>query len=260
MLNFRNINIVVLLGLILVIALKMHWVFYLILFLVHTGLVVYGSAIISSNFFVKTLCAAPNTDKKVISITFDDGIEPTITPQVLAILKKYTCPATFFCIGHKLENELAQQILQQMKAEGHLIGGHSYSHSNFFDFYGAKRVEEELKQTEKLIEKAINQRPKLFRPPYGVTNPPIAKAIKKLDYYTIGWSVRSLDTVIKDEQQLMARVTKQLKGGDILLLHDHHEHILTFLPLFLEYVLNNGYEVVSLEKLLGISAYTEMKN
>jgi peptidoglycan/xylan/chitin deacetylase (PgdA/CDA1 family) len=114
---------------------------------------------------------------------------------------------------------------------------------------------EELKKTDHAIEKAICKKPRFFRPPYGVTNPNLAKAIKKGGYITMGWSVRSFDTITKDETKLFERVTQNLKGGDVILLHDYCDSTIRMLPRLLKHIEQIGLKVVRLDVLLNEEAY-----
>ena len=93
-----------------------------------------------------------------------------------------------------------------------------YKNSYFFDFFGTKKVIEELEKTNRLIKNISGKDCQIFRPPYGVTNPNIAKAAKILNLQVVGWSVRSLDTV-KNKKQVLKRLEK-VKPGDIVLFHD----------------------------------------
>ena len=232
------------------------WWVYLAIFLVAFTIAYFGTTQIASNFHMPTFCSVPNHPKKEIAITFDDGItNPAQSQKVLAVLKKYQAPATFFCIGKNMESDTQKAVVQQMDQEGHIIANHSYSHSNFFDFFSVQRVKEEVQQTDQLIEKIIGKQPLFFRPPYGITTPRIAKAVRQTPHKTIGWSIRSLDTVIKDEKLLFDRVTKRLKNGAVLLFHDHLEHTPDFLNLFLEYVLKEGYTVVGVDELFQLKPY-----
>ena len=96
---------------------------------------------------------------------------------------------------------------------------------------------EEIAKCDETILKFGNIKTNLYRPPFGVTNPNIAKAIKKTQKQSIGWNVRSLDTVINDEKKIYQKVTKNLKKGSIILLHDTSDktyNVLVDLLLFLE--------------------------
>src|SRR5258708_26527458 len=98
-------------------------------------------------------------------------------------------------------------------------------------------------------------KPALFRPPYGVTNPNLKRAIKKGKYITIGWSIRSLDTAIKDKKKLLSRIGGHVKPGDIILLHDSMEHTANILPELIETILKKGFQIKGLDEMLNIHAY-----
>jgi len=219
---------------------------------IYIGFIIYGSATIQSNFFTKTLCSA-NTNEKVIAITFDDGPNIGHTPQILSTLKEYHAKATFFVIGKNIKGN--ETILKQIYTDGHTIGSHSFSHSFFIDFKSTAGFKEELNNTANEIYGVIKKRPSLFRPPYGVTTPNLAKASKLLNYQIIGWSIRSLDTTNDTEEIIKKRVLKQLKPGAIILFHDTSAKTNTVLKQTLNFAKENGFKVAGIEELLKIKAY-----
>jgi peptidoglycan/xylan/chitin deacetylase (PgdA/CDA1 family) len=83
----------------------------------------------------------------------------------------------------------------------------------------------------------------------------LASAIKKTRMINVGWSVRSFDTVIKDKNKLLERVTKKLKGGDIILFHDRCKQTIEILPELLAFITKSGLKVESLDKVIGEKAY-----
>ena len=97
--------------------------------------------------------------------------------------------------------------------------------------------------------------PKLFRPPYGVTNPNVKKAIINGGYTPVGWSVRSMDTVIKDENKLLKKINTAIKPGAVFLFHDTSKTTVGVLPKFMQEVKKRGYHIVPLDKLLALTAY-----
>lgn len=218
------------------------------LFLAH---LVYCSANICSQVYLKTLCKA-KTNKKQIAITFDDGPDSKITPEVLNILDDFNAKATFFCIGKNVEKN--KELLKLIDKNGHLIGNHTWSHDRWFDLFSATKMKADIEKTNGLIFETINKKIKLFRPPYGVTNPSLRKATKGFSFHNIGWSIRSLDTV-NSAEKTFERIKKKLSSGDIILFHDNREHILEILKLFLEYAKNESYEIVRIDELLNIKAY-----
>ncbi len=226
-------------------------IFFIIISLLFLVYLVSCSANICSQAYIKTLCKA-DTNQKKIAITFDDGPDPKITPQVLSILDKYNAKATFFCIGNHIEKNI--ELLKEIDKKGHLIGNHTWSHNRWFDLFSSKKMQADIEKTNGLIFETINKKAKLFRPPYGVTNPALKRALKKLDFQTVGWSIRSFDTV-KSTEKTLKRIKKGLTTGDIILFHDNREHIVDILDSFLEYAKSENYEIVALDKLLNIKAY-----
>lgn len=227
------------------------WIFVLLLF-VYVSLLVWGSINIAASFYMPVTCRV-RTSEKVVALTFDDGPEAVFTPQVLDILLAHKVPAAFFCIGENIA--VQEALLQRIHAEGHLIGNHSYSHHFWFDLFGAGRMLEELRRTDTLVEKAIGARPHFFRPPYGVTNPNLRNAVVKGGYFPLGWSIRSLDTVAKKEDELLHRITSHLQPGSIILLHDSAEITVKILPALIEQIYRNGYTIARVDKMLNIPAY-----
>ena len=184
-----------------------------------------GAYFIGLNFHLNSVNSL-NTNEKKVLLTFDDGPHAN-TVKVLEILKKHDVKALFFVIGKNIPGN--EVILKQVVADGHQIGNHSFSHHNFIDLWSTKKVTDDFKSCQQLIEQYQPQA-NLFRPPYGVTNPNIAKALKQLNLKSIGWDVRSYDTSIKDVEKIKQRVLSQLKPGAIILLHDR----LDFMPELLE--------------------------
>jgi peptidoglycan/xylan/chitin deacetylase (PgdA/CDA1 family) len=156
----------------------------------------------------------------------------------LEVLKKHNIKALFFIIGKNIQGN--ESILNQIVAEGHQIGNHSYSHHNFIDLWSTKKVTNDFATCQKLIEQYQSQS-KLFRPPYGVTNPNIARAVKTLGLQSIGWNVRSYDTSIKDVEKIKQRVLSQLKPGAIILLHDRLDFMPELVEVLIPAIKEKGY-------------------
>ncbi|HTG55973.1 MAG TPA: polysaccharide deacetylase family protein, partial [Niabella sp.] len=96
-----------------------------------------------------------------------------------------------------------------------------------------------------------------FRPPYGVTNPNLKKAVERMGYTAIGWNVRSMDTVAKDDQALLNKLKQSLKPGAIFLFHDTMFITVKVLRDFIIYAQQQGYEITSLDKLLNLQPYAD---
>ena len=216
------------------------WGYYLTLGLLFVGLLSWGVFDIRLGYFVPTLCRLKNKQKRQVVLTFDDG--PTeLTPLFLDLLNRYEVKAIFFCIGRQIAQY--PQIVQRIKDEGHLIGNHTYSHIPQNCFASTAVMTQEIQQTDALLAQLGIVTP-YFRPPYGVTNPHIAKAAKRMGKIVVGWDIRSLDTVIKDETRLWSRVVSKLTQGNIILMHDTSERTLHVLEQLLKYLKANDYQVV----------------
>lgn len=220
--------------------------------LAYIALLAWGSADVSSGFYIKTLCRG-KMDQKTLALTFDDGPDSRTTPALLEVLEKEDVKAAFFIIGRKAEENCS--LLRRIDSEGHLIGAHSYSHSNLFDLFSRKRMLGEMNRTEEIISDCIGRKIRMFRPPFGVTNPALSDAIKQKGYHVIGWSLRSRDTVISDEEKLLARLKAHIKPGDVILLHDSPDHTASVTAKFIKYAKEQGYTFERPDILLGIEAY-----
>jgi peptidoglycan/xylan/chitin deacetylase (PgdA/CDA1 family) len=256
MLTFRNTTIFFIV--LLVALIGYHWqhdlpfFIYPVVLLIWSLLLFRGSYYVGSQFYIKTICAAV-TRQKVIAISFDDGPAPDYTPQVLQVLQEHQVPAAFFCIGKRVLEHPG--LFKQVHEQGHIIGNHSYSHATWFDLYSSTKMYADLQQMDAAMQEVLGLKPLLFRPPYGVTNPNLAKAIRKGGYIPVGWNVRSLDTVIKDNDKLLQRVVKGVRPGAVILFHDTSKATLDMLPAFIAHVRSAGYDIVRLDKMLNLSAY-----
>jgi peptidoglycan/xylan/chitin deacetylase (PgdA/CDA1 family) len=236
----------------------LHWFFLITLWWlivpcsIYLTFIIYGSSVIQANFFAPVYCSA-QTAEKIIALSFDDGPNAIYTPQVLALLAQYNATATFFVIGKHIHGN--ESLLKQIHTDGHSIGNHSYSHAFFIDFKNVQGFKDELNQTAELVFNVIGKKMKLFRPPYGVTTPNLAKATKLLDYRLIGWNIRSLDTTKDTVEVITQRVQTQIQSGAIILLHDTSHKTVQVLERTLSYAQQQGYKIVSIEQLLNLNPY-----
>lgn len=223
-------------------------IYYVSFFVLWFVMVLYGSFFIRSNYHLKAISSV-KTDERVVSITFDDG--PTVhTNAVLDILKKGGHKASFFCIGQRIQENplMAERIVK----EGHSIENHTYSHSKHISFASTKKLIEEIEKTDEIIKRQTGVKPQFFRPPYGVTNPNFMRAIRQSKHVVIGWNIRSLDTVIESEDKILKRITKLVKNGSIILLHDTSEKSIIVLERLLQYLNDNNYRSVTVDELFKL--------
>jgi peptidoglycan/xylan/chitin deacetylase (PgdA/CDA1 family) len=218
---------------------------------IYSLFLVVGSIKISYNFYFKSYCKGV-TAEKVIALTYDDGPNEQVTGKLLEILENYHAPAAFFCIGKHLNS--GGSLIRETANRGHLIGNHSYSHHRWFDLFTSKKMTAEIMATNKEIERKTGKTPLLFRPPYGVTNPMLKKAVDATGMISIGWSLRSFDTV-KSETAVLKKLKARTRPGDVILMHDSDPKVVGITKEYLEWLMDNDYKVVSLTDLFNINAY-----
>ncbi len=253
MLKFGRVNSLFFVLVLVIFTFGFPKLLYFLIFLSWLVVTIIGSFDMRWNYHLNALHSNSKIKKKQIAITFDDGPNSQFTPQILTILRKYNAKATFFCIGKHIEKH--PELFNKIANEGHIIGNHSYSHSNNFGFFSSKKIIKEINMTNKLIFNFLNVNCNLFRPPFGVTNPAIKNAIKHTKHIVIGWNVRSLDTKIKEPKEILKRITKNLKSGDVILLHDTNKRTVVVLEQLLLFLQKHHFETITVDELFEIEAY-----
>lgn len=188
-------------------------------------------------------------DKK-IALTFDDGPHPRYTKKILSILEKYNIKATFFVIGVNIENYPDE--LKRIYAAGHEIGNHSYDHHSTL---GLEREElnKEIEICEELIYNNTGMKPTLFRPPQGKFNEKLTEITAKKGYSIILWSIDTRDWEHASPNNIAQTVTKNIDGGDIILMHDYISGKNTTcdaLEIIIPALQAKGYKFVTVSELL----------
>jgi peptidoglycan/xylan/chitin deacetylase (PgdA/CDA1 family) len=176
----------------------------------------------------------PGTDKKIF-LTFDDGPVPEVTPEVLRILSAYNAKATFFMVGDNIRKY--PQVFEQVVAEGHATGNHTFHHLNGWKTAPAAYAEDVMRFRQYTATK-------LFRPPYGRFTPSQYMILKK-EFLFVLWSLLTWDFSknVTPEQCLTAAVSNS-RSGEIVVFHDSlkaKENVLFALPRYLEYFSGLGY-------------------
>ena len=195
------------------------------------------------------------SDKPQVSLTFDDGPDPEITPRLLDMLAEHEARATFFVIGRQLEKSLA--IGKRMLDEGHELGNHSWQHSRLQNFYSTAGHGVQIDRCSQLIKSLTgDEHDPLYRPPVGLKSPAMARAAHKRKLTAVAWSIHSRDTIIRDAKAIARNVLSRIRPGDIVLLHDGHDldnrHrpiIHEIVPLLLQGLRERGLQSVPVSEL-----------
>ena len=179
-------------------------------------------------------------DRKNLYLTFDDGPDPEITPQVLQILKKYRVPAVFFLLGEKLEYH--KNNLTQINFQGHKIGNHGYSHDPLI-LKTRKVLHDSIQETDRMIQREFKQKPAFFRPPYGIWEPTLKQQLKNSRKQMVLWSLMAFDFKWNADK-VLSYLSKSVSGGDIIVFHDSPQSRYTtpkILPDFIKICQSRGF-------------------
>ena len=184
-------------------------------------------------------------NQKVVALTFDDGPNPATTNQALDTLSKYGIKATFFVLGKNVSGN--EEILKRMKADGHVIGNHSWSHP-VLSKLSLDEAKKQITDTEDALTKVLGSSSKLMRPPYGAITDDIRNS---LDLNFIMWDVDSLDWKSKNEAAILTEIQRQARNGSIILMHDIHAETVNALPKIIDYLKEQGYHFVTVPEMLN---------
>lgn len=153
-----------------------------------------------------------------VGLTIDDGPDPAVTPAVLDLLDAAGARATFFCIAARAERhpDLCREIVRR----GHSVQNHSHRHSHTFSLLGRAALRREIEAAQRIFADVTGEVPRFFRAPAGLRNPFLAPVLHHLGLRLVSWTRRGFDTQRSAPAGVLARLTRNLRAGDILLLHD----------------------------------------
>jgi peptidoglycan-N-acetylglucosamine deacetylase len=184
------------------------------------------------------------TEEKVLYLTFDDGPIPEVTPWVLDTLRDYNAKASFFCVGENIMKY--PDIFQKVKAEGHAIGNHTYSHLSGWDT-------DNLEYFHNVRHCARLTKSPLFRPPYGRLTPKQTQFLTR-HYNIVMWDVLSGDFDLNiTKEECLRNVVSSARRGSIVVFHDSlkaAERMKYALPKVLEHYAAKGYRFESLNTMI----------
>ena len=183
-----------------------------------------------------------NKNKKYISFTFDDGPNYN-TKKILDILNKYDMKATFFVLGNRVEKN--KELIKLMKNYNMEIGNHTFSH-RLLTSADSDDIIDEINKTNQTVFDVVNFYPKLVRPSYGSFN---NKIRKNINMPIIIWSVDTLDWKYHNASKIANYILKNVKDGDIILMHDIYSATANAVELVVPRLISKGYEIVTVSEL-----------
>lgn len=231
------------------------WLWVLVLALATGGVASLGIYFPWLEMYGKVLCRVASGSARV-ALTFDDGPHPVTTRRVLAALGATRHRATFFVLGAKVEQHA--DVVREIRAAGHSLAIHGYTHDRLHAFRSPRRVASELVRALDAVERACGVRPLWFRPPLGQTSLTTALGVKRARLKLVGWSGRGLDGVRwRSPESVLKSALRSLDDGAVLVLHDAAENddfeppSLPSLPRLLAELDARGLTSVGIDSLFG---------
>lgn len=193
---------------------------------------------------VSVTAPAPAAKSKAVALTFDDGPSRANTGTILDVLKKYGAHATFFVLGDRARVD--GDILRMELAAGCEIGSHSWNHPQLSKMKWAS-VKSQISKTDQIVKKLANgYKISMLRPPYGAISNTMRKKLKKP---MILWSLDTLDWKYRNAKKVFRKVKKEVKDGDIILMHDIHEETAEAVKLVVPWLAKQGYDILTVSEL-----------
>ena len=189
------------------------------------------------------------TSDKKVALSFDAAWGNEDTQLILDTLAKYNVHATFFMTGGWVAN--FPEDVKKIQADGHDLANHSENHKNMSQLSDTE-CQEELMKVHTKVKELTGVEMELFRPPYGDYDDHVITNAKNCGYYTIQWSVDSLDWKDYGVDNIIKTVTehKDLRNGAIILMHNGAKYTAQALPSVIEKLHADGYEIVPISELI----------
>ncbi len=181
---------------------------------------------------------------KMVALTFDDGPHAKYTEKLLDGLKERGIKATFFLIGESIEGK--EELVKRMSEEGHLIGNHTYYHTQLTKVSTEKACTE-IWKTNTIIYEVTGKMPEYIRPPFGEWNEELACAVEMLP---VLWDIDPLDWKYQNKDRIVKHVINNVKDGDIILLHDVYGTSVEAALEIVDKLKEKGYIFVTVDELM----------
>jgi peptidoglycan/xylan/chitin deacetylase (PgdA/CDA1 family) len=175
----------------------------------------YQSMAPAGQWFGRTFVGLGRASK--IALTYDDGPNDPHTLRLLDVLACHDVRATFFMIGRYVRER--PNIARAVASAGHVIGNHTMTHP-LLTFQSAAQTRTELVECRTALTNAIGEHSNLFRPPFGGRRPATLRIARDLGLEPVMWNVTGYDWNAPPAAQIEKKVANQMRGGDVILLHD----------------------------------------
>ncbi|NMB41435.1 MAG: polysaccharide deacetylase family protein [Firmicutes bacterium] len=218
----------------------------LILYLCYIFLIPYALPIVARQTRLVPIYYVEMQDKK-IAFSFDASWGAAYTPTILKILQENDITTTFFLTGFWVEKY--PHMVKKIFDEGHEIGNHTLTHPHL-NSLSEDQIKDELEEISRMIREITGTKPELFRPPFGEYSNKVVATAKECGYQTIQWSIDSLDWQELGKEPMVKRVTENLHPGAIILFHNNGKYTAEALPEIINFVKEEGYEILPISELI----------
>lgn len=188
-------------------------------------------------------CEYTRTGKPAVALTFDDGPRAGSTDKILDVLEKYNARATFFIVGNVIGQN--PDALKREVELGCELGSHTWSHEDLTKI-GESGVNSQMDRSVSRIEETSGGKVTVMRPPYGAIDSDVKSY---LDLPIILWSLDTLDWKTRDAASTLQVIQDEVRGGDIILMHDIHPETADAVEKIVPWLIDNGYELVTVTEL-----------
>lgn len=188
-----------------------------------------------------------DTDKKQVALSFDAAWGNEQTENLLNTLDKYKVKTTFFLVGDWIKN--FPDSVKEIAKRGHDIGNHSDTHPHMTQMSSSDMVSQ-IQSCNDKVKELTGKAPTLFRAPYGDYNNDVVKSVNGCNMYCVQWDVDSLDWKDPSAEQITKNITGKIKNGSIILMHNGAKNTPEALPMVIEAIKSEGYEIVPISQIL----------
>lgn len=194
-----------------------------------------------------------NTKKKVVALTYDDGPHPVNTSKLLDVFQKLQVKATFFVVGKNIEQH--PEIIENILAQGHEIGNHSYSHLPMI-FKRPSFIKSEINRTDRLLRELGVSKDIHFRSPFGLKRFVLSFILWQNRQKNILWNLDPKDYMATNPESIENYILDKIEPGSIILLHDgggDRSSTVKATEVAIQQLQQQGYEFLTVSELLKLS-------
>jgi peptidoglycan-N-acetylglucosamine deacetylase len=176
----------------------------------------YQSMAPTGQWYGRTFTGLPRGSRQ-IALTYDDGPNDPPTLRLLEILARHGVQATFFLIGRHVRQR--PDIVREIVQAGHVVGNHTLTHPLLI-FKSEAEIRQQLSECRSALQDAVGEHSNLFRPPFGGRRRAVLRVARELGLEPVMWNVTGYDWNAPPAAEVERKVSKQIGGGDVILLHD----------------------------------------